>query len=94
MGWPAKLSITEGVLYIISKNIEKNDENSNNISNQVFKVSIDDDNSYVYECVGVAYKWKFIAYFIWGIFALVVLFVLVFVYVENDLDQELINKKK
>lgn len=94
LGWPAKLSITEGVLYIISKKIEKIDENIYNISNQVFKVSIDDDNSYVYECAGVAYKWKFIAYFIWGIFALVVLFVFVFVYVENDLDQELINKKK
>ena len=95
MVWPTKLSITDGVLYILSKKIEIDSENNYAVSNQIFSASIGNDKSYVYKCSGLAYRWHFIAYFIWGIFAVIVIFGLVFVYVGNEMDQEImINKKK
>ena len=94
MGWPAKLSITDGTLYILSKKIENNTGNNIMVCNQIFKALIGDDKSYVYKCSGLVYRWNFIAYIIWGIFALIVVFVLTFVYVGNNLDQEINNKKK
>ena len=95
MGWPTKLSITDGVLYILSKKIEIDSENNYVIYNQIFRASIGDDKSYVYKCAGLAYRWHLIAYFIWGFFAVIVIFVLVFVYVGNEMDKEImLNKKK
>ena len=87
------LSIYDGNLYIISKHIINNDNYPNfTLVTQIYKTRIDGEKSYVYKCAGLAYKWDFKSYIIWGIFILIVCFVLVFVFVGNKEDED-INKK-
>lgn len=94
MGWPTKMSITDGTLYIISKNIinDKEDENKIKLITSIYKTSIDKENSYVYQCAGLIYEWDNLSCYIWIIFLFVVCFVLVFVCIGNQEDIN-INKK-
>ena len=87
------LSIEDGNLYIISKHIENNKEDTYfTLVTEIYNTSIDREKSYVYKCAGLAYKWDFKSYIIWGIFILVLCFVLVFVFIGNKEDED-INKK-
>ena len=88
MEWPTKLSITDGVLYINSKKIEKN-----TVYTYIYKTLIDDDKSYIYKCAGIGYNWKIIAYIFWGILILIIILVLIFMIIGNELDKN-INIKK
>lgn len=88
MEWPTKLSITDGVLYINSKKIEKN-----TVYTYIYKTLIDDDKSYIYKCAGLGYNWKIIAYIFWGILILIIILVLIFMIIGNELDKN-INIKK
>ena len=88
MEWPTKLSITDGVLYINSKKIE-----NNTIYTYIYKTLIDDDKSYIYKCAGLGYNWKIIAYIFWGILILIIILVLIFMIIGNELDKN-INIKK
>ena len=95
MEWPTKLSITDGVLYINSKSIEKVNNSSNiTIHTHIYKTLIDDDKSYIYKCAGLGYNWKTIAYIFWGILIFIILLVLIFMFIGNELDQNINIKKK
>ena len=91
MGYPTKLSITDGILYITSKKIEKEKTNFR-IYNQIFSTLIDKDKSYIYKCEGLAYKWKWTAYAAWLILLVIIVFVWVFVSIGNEQDKKIIKK--
>ena len=63
---PLKLSINNGSLYIYYKdllNVTGNIEFT--ITTEVYNATIDKENSYVYKCAGLNYKWTIISYIIW-----------------------------
>jgi hypothetical protein len=91
MHFQTDLSISNGTLYIICKDIIHNDDNFTVFTN-VYLTNIDKEKSYVYKCAGLSFKWDFKSYIIWGIFLFIVCFVLVFVFIENKEDKD-INKK-
>ena len=94
MGWPMKMSITDGMLYIICKNITTNEKDANNFTliTTIYQASIDKEKSYIYKCAGLIYVWNNMSYFIWILFILIVCFALVFVFIGNQEDKD-INKK-
>ena len=57
------------------------------------KKKIDEDNnyekSYAYKCTGLIYKYDWKSLFVWIIFAIIVIFIIVFVLVENKQDLHL-----
>ena len=91
MHFQTDLSISNGTLYIICKDIIHNDDNFI-VTTNVYLTDIDKEKSYVYKCAGLAFKWDFKSFIIWGIFLFIVCFVLVFVFIENKEDKD-INKK-
>ena len=94
MEWPMKMSITDGMLYIICKNIITNEKDANNFTliTTIYQASIDKEKSYIYKCAGLIYVWNNMSYFIWILFILIVCFALVFVFIGNQEDKD-INKK-
>lgn len=92
MGWPTKMSIYDGHLYIICKNTEENNDDTFSLKTQVFKLSIYKEKSYVYKCAGIGQKWDWETYSVWILFVAIVIFVLVFVFIGNKEDK-VINKK-
>lgn len=92
MDWPSKMSIYDGNLYIICKNIVKNNGDTFYLITQVFKLSIYKEKSYVYKCAGIGQKWDWETYSVWILFVAIVIFVLVFVFIGNKEDK-VINKK-
>ena len=101
IGYPTKLYITDGNLYIIYKNII-NENISNNIdinnnidlkvNTKIYQIEINKEKSYIYKCGGLGYKWNWKAYIVWGIFSLIFILILTFVFIANWQDQY-INKK-
>ena len=88
----SKISINNGVLYFICKTL-MNDNNENiTLVTIITNRSIEKEKSYVYKCAGLNYKWDLKSYIIWGLFSLILCFVLVFVFIENKQDKD-INKK-
>ena len=90
--FPTDLAISDGNLNIISKHFIKEGEDKIILTTTIFETPIDKEKSYVYKCGGLSYKWDFKSYIIWGIFLLILCFILVFVFVENKEDKD-INKK-
>ena len=91
MHWPTKMSINDGKLFIICKNItEENDTFI--LRTEVFELSIYKEKSYVYKCAGIGQKWDWETYIVWILFIAIVIFVLVFVFIGNKEDK-VINKK-
>ena len=90
----SKISINNGVLYIICKTLKKENNDNDNFTlvTTIYNYSIEKEKSYVYKCAGLNYKWDLKSYIIWGIFSLILCFVLVFVFIENKQDKD-INKK-
>ena len=84
----SKISLANGKLYITYINETKTG---------YFEKKIDEDNtfenSYVYRCTGLIYKYDWKSYFVWVIFFLIVIFIIIFVLDDNkhDLDN---NKKE
>ena len=88
----SKISINDGALLLTyKKNI-----NTSYIKTGFFEKRIDEDNNYektyVYKCTGLIYKYDWKSLFVWIIFAIIVVFIIVFVLVENK--QDLDNNKK
>jgi len=92
MNWPTKMSINDGILYIICKNITKENNDTFNLKTEIFKLSIYKEKSYVYKCAGIGQKWDWETYVVWILFISIVIFVLVFVFIGNKEDK-VINKK-
>ena len=91
--WPTRMSIYDGDLYIICKNIKDNNDNDTfTLITEVFNLSIYKEKSYVYKCAGIGQKWDWEIYIVWIIFIAIVIFVLVFVFIGNKEDKN-INKK-
>ena len=92
MTFVTKMNIRDGFLYIICKDIEE-DEEIYTVKTKIFRTEIDKEKSYVYKCAGLSHKWEWNSYVIWILFFLIVIFVLVFVFIENKEDKD-INKNK
>ena len=92
----SKISLANGVLYLTYKNIE----NNGNITSGFIKKTIEEsksyEKSYMYRCAGLIYKYDWHTYSVWIIFCLIVIFIAVFVLVENkqDLDNFINNNNK
>ena len=99
-----KIKIPEGVTFISKISIAngtllltyKSHINDTYDERGFFEKKIDEDNnyekSYVYKCTGLIYKYDWKSLFVWIIFAIIVIFIIVFVLVENK--QDLDNNKK
>jgi hypothetical protein len=99
-----KIEIPEGVTFISKISIAngtllltyKSHINGTYDERGFFEKKIDEDNnyekSYVYKCTGLIYKYDWKSLFVWIIFAIIVIFIIVFVLVENK--QDLDNNKK
>ena len=89
-----KMSITDGILYIICKNIatDEEDEDKNKHITTIYKASIDKEKSYIYKYAELIYVWNNMSYFIWILFILIVCFALFFVFIGSQKDKD-INKK-
>ena len=87
-----KLFISDGHLYINYKKII-NKGNSYDIKTDIYSIKIGHDESYIYKCAGLIYNWKIIAYIFWGVFIVIVILVLLFVFIGNEQDKR-INIKK
>ena len=92
MNWTTKMSIYDGTLYIVCKDIIRDNNDTFNITTQVFNLSIYKEKSYVYKCAGIGQKWDWETYIVWILFIVIVIFVLVFVFIGNKEDKN-INKK-
>jgi len=91
---PLKITINNGYLYVLSVGfeiIEKEIKINNNYI--IYKAEIDKDKPYTFPCAGLKYKWQPQSYIIWGLFIIIVIFVLVFVVIGNKQDKD-INIKK
>ena len=89
---PVKISIGNENLYVIYKSINGTKKDTYTIKNYIFKSKLGKEKSYVNKCVGITYKWSLISIVFWGIFIIIVIFVLIFVLVGNEQDKD-INKK-
>ena len=89
---PLKLSINNGSLYIYYKDL-LNVIKSNKLTTKIYNATIDKENSYVYKCAGLNYKWNIISYTIWGVFAFILCFIVIFVLIENRQDKDYDYKK-
>lgn len=89
----SKISLANGVLYLTSKYIDENGLKTD-IIEKIFEENNTYEKSYMYRCQGLNYNYSWFTYSVWIIFFLIVLFIAVFVIVENkqDLDNY-INKK-
>lgn len=89
----SKISLANGVLYLTSKYIDENGLKTD-IIEKIFEENNTYEKSYMYRCQGLNYNYSWFTYSVWIIFCLIVLFIAVFVIVENkqDLDNY-INKK-
>ena len=91
---PLKLSINNGFLYLNYKNLSSVTENKNfYIRTIIYNATIDKEKSYVYKCAGLNYKWNIITLIIWGIFAFILFFIAIFVFIENRQDKDYDYKK-
>ena len=89
-----KLFISDGHLYINYKKLMCLDkDNICNIATQIYSIKIGHDESYIYKCAGLKYNWKIIAYIFWGVFIVIVILVLLFVFIGNDQDKRTNIKK-
>ena len=99
-----KIEIPEGVTFISKISINdvalllnyKKNINTSYIKTGFFEKRIDEDNNYektyVYKCTGLIYKYDWKSLFVWIIFAIIVVFIIIFVLVKNK--QDLDNNKK
>jgi hypothetical protein len=94
MTFTIKMSIRDGILYIECKDIIIYQENEEvyTVVTTIFGTEIDKEKSYVYKCAGLAYKWDMKSYILWGMLLIVIIFVLVFVFIENKEDRDINNK--
>ena len=83
----SKVSINNGKLLITSRKVDKP---------VYIEKEIEEDNSYektyMFKCTGIIYKYDWKSFFVWIIFAIIVLFMIIFVMIENN--QDLNNNKK
>ena len=92
----SKISLANGVLYLTYKKID----NNGNITSGFINITIEEnksyEKSYMHRCAGLIYKYDWHTYSVWIIFCLIVIFIAVFVIVENkqDLDNFINNNNK
>ena len=88
----SKISLANGVLYLTAKTFL----NDGNFKSELIKIEIEEGNSYeksyMNRCSGLIYKYDWKSYSVWIIFCLIVIFIVVFVLVENKQDFD--NNKK
>ena len=90
----SKVSLNNGALLITSKKVDKN---GNYKSIPIAKM-IEDNNtyekSYMFKCNGIIYKYDWKSLLVWIIFFIIVIFMIIFVLVENNQDLNINNKKQ
>ena len=91
--FPTDLSIINGTLFIKYINIFENETNLAFIQTKIYNISIDKEESYIFKCGGLIYKWNWKAYIIWGFFFIIFCLIIAFVYIGNQQDID-INKNK
>ena len=88
----SKISLANGVLYLTAKTFLSD----GNFKSELIKIEIEEGNSYeksyMNRCSGLIYKYDWKSYSVWIIFCLIVIFIVVFVLVENKQDFD--NNKK
>ena len=82
----SKISLANGVLYLTAKTFLSD----GNFKSELIKIEIEEGNSYeksyMNRCSGLIYKYDWKSYSVWIIFCLIVIFIVVFVLVENKQD--------
>ena len=89
----SKIYLYNGIFYLTIKKYDSDNNiyEANYLEKRITEEN-DYENTYVYKCSGLAYKYKWSSSFVWIIFALIVIMIIIFVVVENKQDMD--NNKK
>ena len=88
---PIKITINNGYLYVLSNGYSTNENKILQFKNNytIYYALINKDKPYIFSCAGLKYQWQPQSYIIWGIFLIIVIFVLVFVVIGNKQDKDI-----
>lgn len=88
---PIKITINNGYLYVLSNGYSSNENKILQFKNNytIYYAPINKDKPYIFSCAGLKYQWQPQSYIIWGIFLIIVIFVLVFVVIGNKQDKDI-----